>query len=98
VSILKLLFLIGILYVFFKIRKFMKQVKGSVHRTLSEMERNTGSTMSDKPVDDVMVKDPVCEVYFPKREGLHLHDRGQDLYFCSNECREAYLSGKKTGS
>ena len=43
-------------------------------------------------VDDVMVKDPFCETYFAKRNGVHLHFRGKDLYFCSTQCRDGYLA------
>ena len=42
-------------------------------------------------IDDVMVKDPYCEVYFPKRNGVHLKINGKDLYFCSTECRDNYI-------
>lgn len=82
----KLIFLILILYAFFKVRGFMKRLGNTVNQSLSEMT-------ADK-VDDVMIKDPVCEVYFPKREGIHLHHQGQDLYFCSQACRDAYVRGE----
>ena len=42
-------------------------------------------------IDDVMVKDPVCNVYFPRREGVALRHDGQDLVFCSNACRDQYV-------
>jgi YHS domain-containing protein len=42
-------------------------------------------------IDDDMVKDPYCEVYFPKRNAVHLHFNDQDLYFCSAECKKKYL-------
>jgi len=41
-------------------------------------------------IDDLMVKDPYCDVYFPKKTGHHLRIDGKDLYFCSPECRENY--------
>ncbi len=47
---------------------------------------------STPQVDDVMVKDPFCEAYFAKRNGVHLHYRGEDLYFCSKRCRDGYLA------
>jgi YHS domain-containing protein len=50
-----------------------------------------GSTM----VDDVMVKDPFCETYFPKRNGIKKVLGGQTHYFCSTECRDKYLEAKK---
>ena len=46
------------------------------------------------PVDDVMVKDPNCGVYFPKREGIRLQQDGEELFFCSTECRDKYLADK----
>jgi len=42
-------------------------------------------------IDDVMVKDPFCEVYFPKRDGIRISHQGQDLYFCSTRCRDKFL-------
>jgi YHS domain-containing protein len=42
-------------------------------------------------IDDVMIKDPFCEAYFPKRNGIHLNFGGKDLYFCSNQCKDKYL-------
>jgi YHS domain-containing protein len=38
-----------------------------------------------------MIKDPFCEIYFPKKDGVHLRIDGKDLYFCSEECRDKFL-------
>ena len=46
-------------------------------------------------IDDVMVKDPVCGVYFPRREGVELHRNGQTHLFCSAACRDRYLEENK---
>jgi len=43
-------------------------------------------------VDDVMIKDPFCEAYFPKRNAVHLNLDGKDLHFCSVECKDKYLA------
>ncbi|RLC21286.1 MAG: hypothetical protein DRI57_02765 [Deltaproteobacteria bacterium] len=43
-------------------------------------------------IDDIMIQDPFCEVYFPKREGTHLSIEGNDLYFCSPECRDKFIA------
>lgn len=48
-------------------------------------------------VDDVMIKDPVCGVYFPRRKGVPLIDNGQQLHFCSEACRDQYQANKKDG-
>jgi YHS domain-containing protein len=46
-------------------------------------------------IDDVMVKDPFCKAYFPKRTGVHANIDGEDLYFCSTECKERYVSSRR---
>jgi YHS domain-containing protein len=43
-------------------------------------------------IDDEMVKDPFCGVYFAKRDGVLLRHQGQDLYFCSEDCRDKFSS------
>ena len=43
-------------------------------------------------IDDIMVRDPACGVYFPKRDGVHLRHDGEDLYFCSEACRDKFRS------
>jgi uncharacterized protein len=50
------------------------------------------------PVDDVMVKDPFCETYFPQRSGIREAINGQTHYFCSTACRDGYLERIKKAS
>ncbi len=45
-------------------------------------------------VDDVMIKDPFCGTYFPKREGVHQHINGDEVFFCSEKCRNGYVDQK----
>jgi YHS domain-containing protein len=52
----------------------------------------SGTNQPPGEIDDIMIQDPVCQVYFPKRSGVHLHQNGKDLYFCSPECRQRYIS------
>ena len=42
-------------------------------------------------VDDVMVKDPFCETYFPEGKGVRGVIEGKTYYFCSATCRDKYL-------
>lgn len=55
--------------------------------------RSTGTIKSGRAdaVDDIMVQDPVCQVYFPKRDGIVLQREGKDIYFCSETCKSKYL-------
>ncbi len=46
-------------------------------------------------IDDVMVKDPYCEIYFPSRSGVHLRKNDEDMYFCSKECRDRFVAEQK---
>jgi hypothetical protein len=45
-------------------------------------------------IDDVMVKDPACGVYFPKRDGIPLRRGAEEIYFCGPACRDRYLAGR----
>jgi uncharacterized protein len=38
-----------------------------------------------------MVRDPNCGVYLPRSSAISLQSRGEHLYFCSEECRKAYI-------
>ena len=53
---------------------------------------NTVSGGASGEIDDVMVKDPFCEVYFPKRNGVRLRHHKEELFFCSVECRDKFLA------
>ena len=46
-------------------------------------------------VDDVMVKDPFCETYFPKRQGVEGVIDGKAYHFCSPECRDKFAEAAK---
>jgi hypothetical protein len=57
----------------------------------------SGPSVTDRDavaIDDVMVKDPYCNVYFPKRKGVPLEENGEELLFCSAECRNKYLAAR----
>ncbi len=45
-------------------------------------------------IDDVMVKDPYCGVYLPKKDGVRFKDKGKELFFCSEKCRVNFLREK----
>ncbi len=39
---------------------------------------------------DVLVQDPVCQTFIPKREALKVHKDGQDYFFCSEGCLKRF--------
>jgi YHS domain-containing protein len=83
---MRFLIILGLIYVGYRAVKSFVLPGGS-----------SKSKVSGKPageIDDVMVKDPYCEVYFPKRNGVHLNIDGKDLYFCSKECRDKFIAAR----
>jgi len=40
-----------------------------------------------------MVRDEVCGVYLPKEEALKVEIEDKVYYFCSQECKDAFLKG-----
>ena len=57
--------------------------------------------MSPSPrgeIDDVMVKDPFCEAYFPQRNGVPLNFEGRELLFCSRECKDRFIKQQQEKS
>lgn len=46
-------------------------------------------------VDDVMVQDPQCGVYFARKDGVTLTLDGQEIRFCSEKCRDRFAAEKE---
>ena len=63
-------------------------------RSLFGQSRKDNRTVGDSSVhvDDVMIQDPVCGVYFPQSSAVVLNTDGEVLRFCSTECRDRYLA------
>lgn len=78
------------LLIFFVIGYFiLKAVKGVFGH---DAQTRTGSgAMQRTEINDLMVKDPHCHTYIPKREALLVEHHGEKHYFCSDKCRDAYL-------
>jgi YHS domain-containing protein len=83
--IVRFLAMIGVIYLVIRATRLWLsavQPKQPIERADEELSR----------IDDVMVKDPYCNVYFPKRDGVQVKHKGQDLYFCSDTCREKFMA------
>lgn len=50
------------------------------------------SSRANGQIDDVMIKDPFCGAYFPKRNAVNLKVDGEVYYFCSKACRDKYTT------
>ena len=83
---MKLLLLIIIVYLAYRAGKswFMRNLQGPAQNG----SRNPS-------IDDVMVKDPVCGIYFPRREGVEWQHGGQTIVFCSSACRDRFVAEQK---
>jgi YHS domain-containing protein len=80
---MRLLVLLGLLYLCYKLLKSWVLKETSSQK--ASFEKKAGD------IDNVMVKDPYCEVYFAKKDGVHLNIKGKDVYFCSTECKDKFL-------
>lgn len=81
------------------IRLLIIAILGAVlYRALKSWLGNSGPNLEESgcgppsQVDDVMIKDPVCGIYFPQRDGVLLKATEEVLYFCSTKCRDTYLA------
>jgi YHS domain-containing protein len=79
---MRLLILLGLLYLGYRF------LKSWVLKENSSQKKVFGKKAGE--IDDVMVKDPQCGIYFAKKDGVHLNMNGQDLYFCSKECEDKF--------
>ena len=56
--------------------------------------RGKASRSSDGNVQDVLVEDPVCHTYIPRRQAIQLHHDKKMYYFCSDKCCQTFLKNK----
>jgi len=84
---IRFLIIAGLVYLGYRALKSVIGERPS--QKVSSSDRSTGK------IDDVMIKDPYCEAYFPKRNGVHYRHNGEDLYFCSENCRDKFIEMKK---
>ena len=83
---MRLLLLCLLIYVGYKVLKAFASPRKPLRPSPTQSE---GGDVTR--IDDVMVKDPVCGTYIPKREGLRLLVHGEAVYFCGPACRTKYL-------
>jgi uncharacterized protein len=84
---MKLLILLGVGYFCYRaIKNWMG--------TASSSRENVSSNVAGE-IDDIMIQDPLCGVYFPKRNGVGLHYKGEELFFCSQECKTKFVHTQK---
>jgi YHS domain-containing protein len=48
-----------------------------------------------RPEPDVLVQDPVCQTFIPRKEALKAEKDGKVYFFCSEGCLKRFLRGGK---
>jgi len=81
---IKFLIIVAVGYLFYR------SVRSWMFRDSTPLKNGSNKTAGE--IDDVMIKDPYCQAYFPRRNAVHLNFRGSDLYFCSKNCRDKYIA------
>lgn len=71
-----------------------RSLKSWIIKNTSLADRPLDGRQAAGQIDDVMVKDPNCDAYFPKRKGVALKMNGQELLFCSEQCRNEYIAAR----
>jgi len=80
---MRLLIFLGLFYLLYRV----------VKSWMAPQNATKAATYHQKTaeIDDVMVKDPFCEVYFPKKDAIRITHAGQELFFCSTRCRDKFI-------
>ena len=65
-------------------------------REVGNTER--GSARTGRAESKELVQDPYCQTYIPKNTALRARIAGEDIYFCSEECMNRYLSEQRRTS
>ena len=83
---IKLLLFFVIIYFGFKILKSTVKTLGFGGAGTSQVKAGSGN------IENIMIQDPVCKVYFARKDGVCHIIGGKKLCFCSEECRDKYLA------
>ena len=82
--IIRLILFLAIGYIALKI--FKKLLGAGSVTSMGASNRPTGDA------DGLMVKDPQCGTYISERDAISAERDGRRYHFCSDECRDAFLS------
>jgi YHS domain-containing protein len=86
-NIVKILVILVLLYVGYKIVMMFRRVKSQ--------DVKGYRVNATPPKGEDLVQDPLCKTYVPKSQAYIKEIEGRQQYFCSQECCEKYLSEKR---
>ncbi|MCB2226535.1 MAG: hypothetical protein KQH53_07640 [Desulfarculaceae bacterium] len=78
--------------IWFGYKAFKRYLAGGAEAQARKKRQAQGEVM------DVMVQDPQCGTYLPKHEAKSAWVDGQERFFCSKKCRDAYVDAKRKGA
>lgn len=77
----------------FLLRALMRLWAGFVQGVQGQQEPMRGSSRGHAPQRSVqMARDPICGTFVVPERATVLTTGGRTLYFCSTDCRDAYLA------
>ena len=85
-SPLRLLILGVLLYILYRLL-----FGGKKRRMKAAAQKGRGGQLAGH---DVLVEDPICHTYIPKKQALVVQQDDKSYFFCSEKCRETFLSEK----
>ncbi len=88
--ILKIILLALVAFILYRVLRSVFLPDAAV-RPKVERRRRSRTDPGTRVIEDEMVQDPHCGTYLPRREALKDRRGGQTVFFCSRECRDAYL-------
>jgi uncharacterized protein len=81
---LRIIILAGLIYLLYRALKRWMAIE-------FVSARKDAFPKTKEQLDDLMVKDPFCGTFFPKREGVQVRIKGEAYFFCSEACRDSFL-------
>ena len=88
----RLLLYFGIGYLAYAIIKQVARSLGLWPQAPRPLEPNQGPNQGP----DVLVQDPVCKTFIPRREALRAEKGGTTYFFCSEGCLKRFLSSDRS--
>lgn len=82
---MRILILAFLIYLLYRLVRGLKGLQGP--------RRSTGNGAGE--VVDDMVQDPNCGTYIPRSEAVRRNVGGEDRWFCSEACAEAYREKRR---
>lgn len=81
--------LIIYIILFFLLYKIIKQCLPS-EKSIKNTSQNDAQIGGEE-----LILDTICQTYFPKGSALMVRNGGSVHYFCSEDCREKYLTSHR---